>query len=278
MPVLKTLSFLWLTILALSSNAQDSAKFNLHEEIIAYQGDSSTMIGFIIFDSTVHNKRPTVLVVPEWWGLTDFTKTRARQLAKLGYLAMAVDIYGQGKQADNPDSAAKYAMIYYMNPAKGKRRLEAAADLLKTYPQADSLNMAAIGYCFGGSLLLNAARLGENLKAVVSFHGSPIGSFHGNSAAGSPLIKELLHAKILVCHGAADKYVPQKDIDLFRYQMDNAGIPYTLKFYDSASHAFTNPASTELGIKFNMPIAYNKKADLASWEDMKLFLTEVFKK
>ena len=278
MPVLKTLSFLWLTILILFSTAQDSAKFNLHEEVIAYQGDSTTMIGFVVFDRTVHKKRPIVLVVPEWWGLTDYTKTRARQLAKLGYLAMAVDIYGQGKQANNPDSAAKYAMIYYMDPAKAKRRLDAAVSLLKNYPQADSLNTAAIGYCFGGSLLLNAARLGENLKAVVSFHGSPIGSFHGNTAAGSPLRKELLHAKILVCHGAADKYVPQKDIDLFRHQMDSVGISYTIKIYDSASHAFTNPASTELGIKFNMPIAYNKKADLASWEEMKSFLTDIFKK
>ena len=278
MPVLKTLSFLWLTLMVLSSTAQDSAKFNLHEEVIAYQGDSTTMIGFVVFDRTVHKKRPIVLVVPEWWGLTDYTKTRARQLAKLGYLAMAVDIYGQGKQANNPDSAAKYAMIYYMDPAKAKRRLDAAVSLLKNYPQADSLNTAAIGYCFGGSLLLNAARLGENLKAVVSFHGSPIGSFHGNTAAGSPLRKELLHAKILVCHGAADKYVPQKDIDLFRHQMDSVGISYTIKIYDSASHAFTNPASTELGIKFNMPIAYNKKADLASWEEMKSFLTDIFKK
>ena len=278
MPYLKLLSFFWLIPLAITSTAQEPVKPKLQEEIVTYRGDSATMIGFVVFDSTVRKRRPVVLVVPEWWGLTAYTKMRARQLAKLGYLAMAVDIYGQGKHADNPDSAAKYAMIYYMDPAKAKRRLDAAISLLKNYLLADSLNIAAIGYCFGGSLLLNAARLGENVKAVVSFHGSPIGSFHGNTAAGSPLRKELLHAKILVCHGAADKYVPLKDIDLFRHQMDSAGISYILKIYDSASHAFTNPASTELGIKFNMPIAYNKKADLASWEDMKSFLNAIFDK
>ena len=277
MSLLKSISFFWLTLLSFLLTAQDSVKFNLHEEIVVYSGDSTTMIGFIVFDKNVHKKQFAVLVVPEWWGLTDYTKMRARQLAKLGYIAMAVDIYGQGKQADNPDSAAKYAMIYYMDPAKAKRRLDAAVALLKKYTQADSFNIAAIGYCFGGSLLLNAARLGENMKGVVSFHGSPIGSFHGNTAAGSPLRKDLLHAKILVCHGTADRYVPQKDIELFRHQMDSAGIPYILKTYESAMHAFTNPASTELGIKFNMPIAYNEKADLASWEDMKSFLNAIFK-
>ena len=278
MPLLKITSFFWLILLALLSTAQNAAKFNLHEEIVVYHGDSTTMIGFIVFDKNLNKKQPAVLVVPEWWGLTEYTKMRARQLAKLGYIAMAVDIYGAGKYADNPDSAAQYAMIYYMDPAKAKRRLDAAVDQLKHYAQTDSLNIAAIGYCFGGSLLLNAARLGENVKGVVSFHGSPIGSFHGNTAAGSPLRKELLHARILVCHGAADKYVPQKDIDLFKHQMDSTGIPYTLKIYESAGHAFTNPASTELGIKFNMPIAYNEKADFASWEDMKSFLNAIFNK
>src|SRR5450432_2538860 len=269
---------LFLTGITLVSAGQSSTPTNLKEENVVYYGDSASMNGFIVYDAGTNKKRPVVLVVPEWWGLTAYAKQRARQLAKLGYTAMAVDIYGDGMIADNPDSARKYAMIYYMNPAKAKRRLDAAIQVLQQYPQVDTLNMAAIGYCFGGSLVLNAARLGAKLKGVVSFHGSPIGSFHGNTAAGAPLKKELLHAKMLVCHGAADQYVPQKDVELFKKQMDSTGCAYTLKIYPGASHAFTNPSSTELGIKFKMPIAYNAKADADSWKDMESFLSYIFRK
>jgi dienelactone hydrolase len=247
------------------------------EENITYYGDGVLMKGYLVYDQNIAAKRPAVLVVHEWWGLTDYPKFRARELAKLGYVAMAVDIYGNGKIADNPDSAGQFAMRFYQNPIEAKARLDAAIDKLKTYPQVDTSNIAAIGYCFGGSLLLNAARQGINLKGVVSFHGSPIGSFHGNPSGGTALIKELLKSKILVCHGAIDPYVPKKDVDQFKKQMDSIGAPYVLKVYEGATHAFTNPQSTGLGKKFNLPIAYNGSADTASWKDMQIFFHALFK-
>jgi len=240
------------------------------EENIQYTGDSVTMNGYVVYDENDSSKRPAVLVVHEWWGMNDYPKMRARELAKLGYVAMAVDVYGNGLQADNPDSAGKYAMPFYQNPQKAKTRLEAAIEKLKTYPQVDANNIAAIGYCFGGGVLLNTARLGEpQLKGVVSFHGSLL---------GTPAVKELLQSQILVCHGGADSFVPPTEVAQFKKQMDSIGATYTFKIYDSATHAFTNPNATAVGEKFKLPIKYNAAADSASWNDMKDFFSNLFKK
>lgn len=253
-------------------------KSKLKEENITYTGDSVTMNGYVVYEEHITGKHPAILVVHEWWGLTDYPKLRAKELAKLGYVAMAIDIYGNGKTADNPDSAAKFALAFYKDPLKAKTRLDAAIAKIKTYSQVDTANIAAIGYCFGGSSLLNSVRLGDaDLKGVVCFHGSPIGSFHGNPSGGTPLKKELLKSKILVCHGAEDSYVPQKDVDQFKKQMDSIGATYTVKVYQGAIHAFTNPQATELGKKFNLPIAYNGAADTASWKDMLIFFKDLFK-
>jgi dienelactone hydrolase len=227
------------------------------------------MDGFVVYNQSDTGKRPAVLVVPEWWGLNDYPKTRARQLAKLGYVAMAVDIYGDGKTADNPDSAKAYATPFYMNPASAKARIDAAIAKIRTYGVVDTANIGAIGYCFGGGVLLNAARLGDDLKGVVSFHGNLI---------GVPARKDLLKTKILVCHGNADQFVSQKDVAEFKKQMDSIGASYTFIGYDSATHAFTNPNSTATGLKFKMPIAYNAKADTASWNAMQSFFADLFKK
>lgn len=238
------------------------------EEDVTYTGDSTTMNGFVVYNENDNAKRPAVLVVPEWWGLVDYAKFRARELAKLGYIAMAVDVYGNGKTADNPDSAGKFAMPFYQNPMKAKARIDAAIAKIKTYAQTDASNIAAVGYCFGGGVLLNTVRLGDDLKGVVSFHGSLV---------GTPANKDLLHSKILVCHGAADPFVPKKDADLFKKQMDSIGAAYTFKEYPGALHAFTNPNATEMGKKFKLPIAYNGAADTASWADMKTFFGELFR-
>jgi dienelactone hydrolase len=238
------------------------------EESITYTGDSTSMNGFVVYDENNKNKRPAVLVVPEWWGMNDYTKRRARELAALGYVAMAIDVYGEGKTADNPDSAGKFATPFYQNPQKAKARIDAAIAKIKSYEQVDASNIAAVGYCFGGGVLLNTARLGDELKAVVSFHGSLI---------GTPANKDLLKTAILVCHGEADPFVPQKDADLFKNQMDSIGANYTFKGYPNATHAFPNPNATAMGEKFKMPIAYNGAADTASWNDMKTFLGSVLK-
>jgi dienelactone hydrolase len=243
----------------------------LKEDNITYTGDGATMNGYVVYqEGSDQKKRPAILVVHEWWGMGDYVKMRARELAKLGYIAMAVDVYGNGKQADNPDSAGKCAMPFYTNPQKAKTRLEAAMAKLRTYTQCDSANMAAIGYCFGGGILLNTVRMGSNLKGIVSFHGSLV---------GTPADKKLLKSKMLVCHGGADSFVPQKELDQFKKQIDSIGATslLTVVVYDSATHAFTNPGATAMGEKFKMPIRYNEKADAASWNDMKNFFNTLFK-
>lgn len=251
---------------AKSDEAATQASYK--EDNVTYMGDSATMNGFIVFDENNKNKRPAVLVVPEWWGMNDYTKRRARELAALGYVAMAIDVYGDGKTADNPDSAGKLATPFYQNPQKTKARIDAAIAKIKSYEQVDAANIAAVGYCFGGGVLLNTARLGDELKAVVSFHGSLI---------GTPANKDLLKTAILVCHGEADPFVPQTDVDLFKKQMDSIGANYKFKGYPNSTHAFTNPNATAMGEKFKMPIAYNGAADTASWNDMKTFLGSVLK-
>jgi len=239
----------------------------LKEETVTIQADGASLVSYIVYDDSVKTKRPAVLVVPEWWGLNDYPKMRARELAKLGYVALAVDIFGDGKIADNPDSAGAWAKPFYMHPEKAKARIDAAIARVKTYPQVDTANIGAIGYCFGGGILINTARLGDELKAVVSFHGSLL---------GTPAKKELLKTKLLVLHGNADPMVnPQ--VAQFKKQMDSIGADYKFIGYDSATHAFTNPASTENGKKFKMPIAYNAKADTASWKEMETFFSSTLK-
>ena len=237
------------------------------EENVTYSGDGIDMKGYIVYDEN-KGARPAIIVIHEWWGLNDYAKKRARDLAALGYTAMAIDLYGNGKTADNPDSAGKYAMPFYSNPQMTKARFDAAVAKLKTYAQTDSNQIAAIGYCFGGAQVLNLARLGEDLKGVVSFHGNLL---------GVPLDKSKLKASILVCHGAADPFVPVTEVNKFRKEMDSLGIAYTFKAYPDAVHAFTNPEATALGEKFKIPIKYNAAADTASWNDMKTFFSQVLK-
>jgi dienelactone hydrolase len=240
----------------------------LKEEMVSYQLDSSTMNNFVVYDENMEGKRPAVFVIHEWWGLNDYTKMRARELAKLGYIAMAIDMYGNNKKGDNPDEAGKLAGPFYQNPQLAKPIFDAALAKLKTYPQMDAGKVAAIGYCFGGAQVLNLARMGEDLKAVVSFHG--------NLTVTTP-DKDLLKAKILVCHGNDDNFVPMSEVEQFKHQMDSIGASYRFKGYDGATHAFTNPSATENGKKFNLPIAYNAAADTASWNEMKDFFTTIFK-
>ena len=246
----------------------EAMKPKLKEENITYTGDSITMNGFVVYDESKEAARPAVLVVHEWWGLNDYTKMRARELAKLGYIAFALDMYGEGRQANDPGAAQKMAEPFYKDPQMAKTRFDAALNKLKTYPQADSNRIAAIGYCFGGTQVLNMAKMGDNLKGVVSFHGG---------LAGVIPQKNLTKADVLVCHGADDQFVPQAQVDQFKKQMDSVGASYTFKAYAGATHAFSNPQATEIGKKFNLPIAYNAAADTASWSEMKSFFGKIFK-
>jgi dienelactone hydrolase len=241
----------------------------LKETTVSVHADGDTLICYVAYNDTIKGRRPAVLVIPEWWGLNEYPRKRARMLAQLGYVGMAVDIYGKGRVADSPASAMAYSGPFYKDPGKAKVRIDSAIAKLKTFDVVDGNRIGAIGYCFGGGVLLNTVRLGDNdLKGVVSFHGNLI---------GTPARKDLLHTKILVCHGNADQFVTAKDVAEFKKQMDSIGAEYTFIGYDGATHAFTNPDATAIGQKFKMPIAYNAKADTGSWNAMKNFFASVFR-
>jgi dienelactone hydrolase len=240
----------------------------LIEENVTYEGDGTTMKGYVMYDENNGAARPGVLVVHEWWGLVDYSKMRARELAKLGYVAMAIDMFGNGDTAANPQEAMKATGPYYNDPQKAKRRFDAALAKLKSYSQVDPNKIAAIGYCFGGTQVLNMAKLGEDLKAVVSFHGG---------LPGITPAKDVIKARILVCHGGDDKFISKEQVDQFRKSLDSVGVTYSFRVYPGATHAFTNPRSDENGKKFSLPIAYNATADSASWKDMKEFFDQNLK-
>ena len=260
--------FLSMFIIAVPVLASNMARPKIRGEEVTYKADTITMKGYLAYDANHKGKRPGVLIVHEWWGNTDYERMRARMLAGLGYIAFAVDMYGDGRTVDNPQDAQKFATAVMQNIDQAEGKFVAALDLLKSNPMTDTSRIGAIGYCFGGGVVLNMARLGVDMQGVVSFHGS---------LAASTLAKPgSIKASILVCNGAADPFAPPEVVKAFKSEMDGAGVRYTFKNYAGAKHAFTNPKATELGKKFNIPIAYNKAADKASWADMKMFFKKIF--
>lgn len=236
---------------------------------VSYSADGTTLKGFLAYDENKVGVRPGILVVHEWWGQNQYARNRAKMLAELGYVALAVDMYGDGKLAEHPDDAGKFAMEVMQNMPAAKARFEAGLMLLKNQPETDTNKIAAIGYCFGGGVVLRMAVAGIPLAGVVSFHGS----LPTDAVANPAQVK----AKMLVCNGAADKFTAPEQIDAFKKAMVDAGINFKFVNYPDAVHSFTNPGADSLGKKFNMPLAYNKQADEQSWKDMKLFLEEIFK-
>lgn len=238
---------------------------------VDYTAGGVTLKGYVAYDSGMKGKTPGILIVHEWWGLNEYVRNRARMLAKLGYTALAVDMYGEGKTAAHPDDAGKFAsaVMQHFND-QGKARFLAAEELLKKQPTVDPSRIAAIGYCFGGGVVLNMARQGDDLKAVASFHGSLM--------AVQPAQPGMVKAKLRVYNGADDKFTTPEAIDAFKKEMTAAKADFTFINYPGAVHAFTNPDATALGKKFNLPLAYNKKADKESWADMTAFFRDVLKK
>jgi dienelactone hydrolase len=236
---------------------------------VEYSARETILKGYIAYDDTVKGKRPGILVVHEWWGLNDYIRKRADMLAELGYTALALDMYGEGKIAAHPKDAGKFSSELMKNFGVAKARFIAAEEFLKKDPTVDPGKIGAIGYCFGGGVVLNMAVQGADLKGAVSFHGSL-------ALVQPPKLNEV-RAKILVLHGGSDKFVTSEQIETFKIQMKTAGASYNFIVYPDAVHAFTNPDATENGKKFNMPIAYNAQADHASWEEMKKFFKEIFK-
>lgn len=236
---------------------------------VSYTADGTTMKGWIAYDDAVKGKRPAVLVVHEWWGHNDYARKRANMLAELGYVALAVDMYGDGKQANHPDDAGKFAGEVAKNKPMAKARFEAAMKLLRKQRNVDGGKLAAIGYCFGGSVVLQMAREGEALRGVASFHGG--------LTTDTPAQAGKVKAQVRVFTGADDKMIPPAQVDAFKQEMEQAGANYKVVSYPGAMHSFTNPDADEFAKKFNMPLAYNAEADKDSWSQLQAFLADVFK-
>lgn len=255
-------------LLLLLSVVQLFAKQEIVETPVTYTDNGTTLKGYLIQPAASKKNASAIMVVHEWWGLNEYPKTRARELAKMGYIAFCIDMFGNGKVVDNPTDAGKLAGVIYSNPTILKSRFQAAFDTLSKMKGVDKNKIAAIGYCFGGNVVLNAAKMGIPLASVVSFHGG---------LQGPNPDKNTLKAKILICHGGADPFVPETEVNQFKKGLDSIGFAYTFKVYSGATHAFSNPNATEVGLKFNLPIAYNEAADKSSWADMKKFLKKSLK-
>jgi len=234
---------------------------------VTYASGPTQLKGFIAYPART-DKRPGVLVVHEWWGHNEHARRSATRLAEMGYVALAVDMYGDGKLAGHPDDAKKFMMEVMGNAQEGAKRFEAARALLAADPRTDADKIAAIGYCMGGAIVLNMARTGSDLDAVASFHG--------NLAAQQPMKPNAFAGKILVAHGGADPFVPPEQVEAFKKEMDAASAKYDLVVYPGAKHGFTNPEATENGKKFSIPIEYNAQADAESWQKLQQLLAEVW--
>ena len=256
-------------VLAGTAIAAGSASAAVEGREVQYAAGGTALKGYFAFDAAKADKRPGVLVVHEWWGHNEYARRRARMLAELGYAALAVDMYGDGKTAAHPEDAGKFSGELMKNAETTKARFLAALEYLKAQPQTDPARVAAIGYCMGGGVVLNMARAGMDLKGVASFHGS-LGAIVKAEPGG-------IKARLLVLHGADDSFIPAEAIAAFKQEMADAKADLTFVAYPGAKHSFTNPDADEYAKKFGMPIAYNAEADRLSWDALTQFLAAVLK-
>jgi dienelactone hydrolase len=232
---------------------------------ISYRHDGVDLEGFLAYDDDISGKRPAVLLVHEWWGLNDYARRRAEQLASMGYVAFALDMYGKGNVTQHPTQAAEWMKQVRSNVYQWQQRARAGLDVLKKDPRTDLNRIAAIGYCFGGATVQQLAYSGAALKGVVSFHGSLMLPMNVQ-------VKQV-KAKILICHGGADPFVKRGEIEDYLSAMERSGFDYQLIIYGGAKHSFTNPAAGQRGMD---ALKYSANADQRSWEDMKQFFHEIF--
>lgn len=235
---------------------------------ITYKTDSTNLKGYIAFNENKKGKRPGVLIVHEWWGHNDYVRQRADSLAKLGFTAIAIDMYGDGKQANHPSDAGKFAGAVFKNLPEAKARFYAAMEVLKAHKTVNEDKLAAIGYCFGGSVALTMANSGADLDAVAAFH----------SGVSLPIMpNDKLKAKVLICNGADDPFISSTSVTKFKKAMDSINADYEYIAYPGVKHSFTSKEADKNGEKFNLPLAYNADADQKSWESLQKLLNEVFK-
>lgn len=237
----------------------------IKQEAVEYKQGDATLKSEVFYDDAKTGQRPGVLVIPEWWGLNDYARSRAKQLAELGYVAMAVDIYGDGYSTTDPAEAGQRAGQFKNDRQLLRARANAALDELKKNANVNPAQTAAIGYCFGGMTVLELARSGADIKGVVSFHGS--------LDSPSPEDGKNIKASVLVLHGADDPFISAADMEAFQKELRDSDVDWQLIIYSNANHGFTNTDSQKLKMD---GVGYNKNADKRSWKAMKLFFKEIF--
>ena len=254
-----------LLLLLVGLTAAVSSTAQIKTETVEYKQGDVTLQGYLSYDSSVKGKRPAVLVVHDWMGVSDDTKMRAEQLAGLGYVALTADVYGKGIRPKNAQEASAEAGKYYKDRALLRARVKAGLDFLSSREQADPSQLAVMGYCFGGACALELARSGAPVQGVVTFHGG--------LANPNPADAKNIKGKVLVLHGADDPFVKQEEVKGFMDEMRAAGVDWQLVQYSGAVHSFTVKAA---GNDNSKGAAYNAAADRRSWQAMKDFFAEIF--
>lgn len=250
------------------SSASTPAASTIVGEAVTYASGETPLVGYLAYDSAIKQPRPGVLVVHEWWGQNEYARMRARKLAELGYVALAIDMYGAGKTVTEPAEAKELSTAVFSNLDQAEERFKAGMQLLASNPAVEPDKISAVGYCFGGGISLNMARRGVDLDGVASFHGS--------LGAPTPAQAGVVKAKVLVLTGDADPMVPAEQVEAFRKEMADAAVPTEIHTYPGALHAFTNPAATEVGKKYQLPVAYDANADAQSWQELTKFLAALY--
>lgn len=243
----------------------------IKEEPVTYKDGETTMKGVVVYDSDKQGKRPGIILVHEWWGITKHVHNEAQEFARRGYTAFIADMYGEAKTADNPKDAGALSSSVMKNPRTMESRFNAAREQLAAHSTVDSTRIGAVGYCFGGAVVLNMARAGADLAGVAGFHAS-LGLNTPPPAPGT------VKAKILILNGADDPFVKKEQYATLKSELDAAKANYKVIEYPGAVHAFTNPEATELGKKFNLPLRYDAKANEEAKAEAFRFFAEVFKK
>jgi dienelactone hydrolase len=243
-----------------------TAEAAVNTKIVEYKQGDTVLEGYLAWDDATRAKRPGVLVVHEWTGINDHIRQRTEMLAKLGYVAFAADIYGKGVRPSIPADAAKTAGIFKSDRSLMRARARAGLEELKIQRFVDPHRLAAIGFCFGGTTVLELARDGADVNGIVTFHGG--------LSTPAPQDARNIKSKVLALHGADDPYVKADEVAAFQDEMRKANVDWQFVSYGNAVHSFTN---ITVGMDNSKGAAYNEKADKRSWEAMKTFFAEIFK-
>ena len=256
-----------LCVLGMTATAHAAIK----EEPVTYKDGTATMKGFIVYDDAVQGKRPGIIMVHEWWGVTKHVHNEALKFAQQGYTTFIADMYGDGKIADNPNDAGALATLVMNDPKVMEARFNAAQAQLSKHPSVNPTRIGAVGYCFGGAVVLNMARAGADLAAVAGFHAT--------LGLNTPVpVPGAVKAKILVLNGADDPFVKREEYEALKKDFDAAKAEYRIIEYPGAVHAFTNPEATELGQKFNLPLRYDAQVDRQATAEALKFFSASFQK